>query len=187
MPDFDPLNSLIKTAKDAEKAIDELGKSAVDEIRAAMHDANKAENKSYPIAYEHMKRSIDGKGNISHGVKSKISQAILNSAELRKIAAKHKKPVKLKNETIFFVRNRDLARTLYQASLSGNLTPKGKTFEFDGTVNDVYDFRWDWVPKKKTVRGFKLRYAGNAAYLAQQMKLMKSYKITVQIKGEAKL
>ena len=130
MPDFDPLKSLIKKKDDADVAIDTLGKNAVAKVRKAMHEANKMANSGYPIAHEHMKRSIDGKGKITHSEKSKIAAAILNSAELKKLAKKYKASICLGKMPIFFTTNRDLARTLYRATNTGDLEISDKSFSF---------------------------------------------------------
>ncbi len=187
MSDFDPLTTLIKSAADGALGLDILGKHAPDQIRKAMHLANKQVNAGHPIAFEHMKRSIDRKSDITHNAKSRIAQAILKSGDFKALVKKQKVSICFARKSIFFTRNRDLARTLYQASIIGDLMIEGKDFTFNGVVSDTYDFRFDLIPKKQTMRGFALRYAGNAAYLAQELKLMKSYKITVNLSGSGRL
>ncbi len=186
MSDFDPLKALIKTARQANTGIDILGKYAPEQVRKAMREANKQVNGSYPIAYEHMKRSIDRKSDITHGPKSKIAQAILKSDDFKALVKKQRASMCFANKAIFFLKDRDLARTLYRASISGDLMINDKDFEFKGQVTDTYDFRFSLIPAKTTLRGFALRYAGNAAYLAQELNLMKSYKITVNVEGKGK-
>lgn len=183
---YDPILDLIKSKSHSEIALELLGSSNVKLIKAALHAANKQANGSYPIAHAHMKRSIDGKGNITHNASSKIATAIMQSKAMKELAKKHKGSVCLGKTKIFFTKDRDLARTLYVATIYGNLEVNGKTKTFKGELIDTYDFRFDLLPKKKTVKGWMLRYAGNAAYLAIELKLMKSYKIKVLLDGPVK-
>ncbi len=186
MGNFDPLTALISSKGHAVIGLGLLGSSPKQVIKKAMHAANKQANGSYPIAYAHMKRSIDGKGNITHSATSNIAKAIMGSNELKALAKKYRYSACFGKTTIFFTSNRDLARTLYQATIYGDITVSGKKRSFKGEVIDIYDFRMDMLPKKNTVKGWMLRYAGNAAYLAIQLKLMKKYKIKVLLDGAIK-
>ncbi|MBL1438205.1 MAG: hypothetical protein JKY31_08900 [Rhodobacteraceae bacterium] len=191
MADFDPLKALIKSNTQMKIALalfesSGMGGKTEALVRDALRAANKKVNASYPIAQAHMKRSIDRKGNITHGSNSKIAKAIMASKELKALFKRQKGSVCMARTKILFSNNRDLARTLYEATLMGDLNVDGKDYVFNGMITDVYDFRFDLIPKKNTVKGWLLRYAGNAAYLAQEMKLMKKYKITVMLDGKVK-
>ena len=50
----------------------------------------------------------------------------------------------------------------------------------------AYDFRFDLWPKDLSIPGAKLRLAGNAAYIAQEMGLLKPVKLTVDLAGPVK-
>ena len=179
------VNVLIKSKKDLDAAIDQLGNNKKKEIQNAIHNLNKRINGNYPIAYEHMKRSIDGKGNVKHAIGSKISDAILNSKELKHYISTNVKASQcIAGQKLIFRANRDLTRTIQEVRFSGDIEISGKSANVNLIISDTYDFRFDLIPKTKTIRGWALRYAGNAAWAAQNLKLMKSYKITILVSGE---
>lgn len=183
-------DDVIQTKKGLEGLMNSIGSSPERAIRAAMHAANNKVNSSYPIAHEFMARSIDGKGAVSYKSGSKIAKAILDSSEFKKLAkAQSKKAcgkVKQKKVSVLFSSNRDLARSIYAAAVQGEFDISAKGWSFKGTVTDTYDFRFDLIPKKLTVKGVALRYAGNLAYVCQTLGLMSTYKVTVQLDGSGK-
>lgn len=185
--DSPALDEVIEKTKQIKQLLLLLGSSAAKHLRAAMHACNDKANGSYPLAHEFMARSIDGKGAIKYGANSKIAKAILASAEFKKLVGKQKGSCQVKPVTVLFSSNRDLARSIYAGAVSGKLEIKDKSWSFDGKLTDTYDFRFDLIPKKMTVRGFMLRQAGNIAWACQELGLMSSYKVTVTLQGSGKL
>lgn len=175
---------VIKSLSAAKKAIDEVIDMPVGLVRKEMHATNDQLHKSkFPITHMHMKKCINGGGRLKHNETSKAAAAILKSKEFRKMAAKNLNSCVKAN--LFFTSNRDLARAFYQATFVGEVSGTALAPVVTGKLVDTFDFRWGWWPKEVTIRGAKLRLAGNAAYIAQSMKLLKPVKIEVTLSGKA--
>ncbi len=176
---------VIKTSRAAKLAIQEISDLPAKTVRAEMHAFNDKLHKSgYPITHMHLKKAINGGGSLRHSGTSKAAAAILASSELKKFA---KKNVNTCFKTrLLFRSNRDLSRAFYEATLTGEISQEKKSIFVKGNLIDTFDFRWDWWPKDVSLAGAKLRVAGNAAFIAQEMKLLKKVKLKVEFAGYVK-
>ncbi|GMG83871.1 hypothetical protein LNKW23_30850 [Paralimibaculum aggregatum] len=155
-------------------------------MQEILHKANDELNGKYPVAHEFMKRSIEGKGNINYAPGSPVAQAILKSPEFQKIIKKKGQSFCFGKTSIKFRSDNNLKRSIHDGTIWGDLTVDGKKWSFKGTLTDKYDFRYDLLPKTKTVKGFFLRQAGNVAKACTDLGLMKEYKVTVKLDGSGK-
>lgn len=174
---------VIKSLSAAKKAIDEVIDMPASLVRKEMHATNDQLHKSkFPITHMHMKKCINGGGRLKHSETSKAAAALLKSKEMKAMAAKNLNTCV--KASVFLTSNRDLARAFYNATFIGDVSGTAAAPVIKGKLIDTFDFRWGWWPKEVTVRGAKLRLAGNAAYIAQSMKLLKPVKIEVALSGK---
>lgn len=176
---------VIKTRRAAKAAIKEIIDLPRNKVKEAGHAMNNAVFKSrFPITYMHVKKAIDGGGRIKHNAKSKAAIAILASPELKKIARKQENCSF--QQQIFFTRNLDLAGAIYDAPIYGEITREGRKLKVNAMIEDDWDFRLSLIPKDFSIQGNALRYAGNIGYLLQELGLLKTVKVTVEINGYIK-
>ncbi|TNJ48572.1 hypothetical protein [Phaeobacter sp. B1627] len=176
---------IIKNARAAQQAIREISDMPRALVKSEMHALNdKLHKMSHPITHLHLKKSINGGGTLTHAATSKAAAAILNAREFRSFAAKQVNSCF--KSRLLFKSNPDLARAFYEATLTGEISRQGKKLMAKGELVDKFDFRFDWLPKDLTVRGAKLRLAGNIAWVAQEMGLLKPVKLKVVFVGPVK-
>lgn len=176
---------VIRTGRAAQQAIRNITDMPASLVKKEMHKANDKIHKSkFPITHMHIKKSINGGGQLKHTETSKVAAAILASAEVRKMAQRNANSCF--KTRVLFKSNRDLARAFYTATIMGEVAQDGKKLVLTGKLIDIYDFRFDLWPKDFSIPGAKLRLAGNAAYIAQEMGLLKPVKLTVDLAGPVK-
>lgn len=176
---------VIKTGRAAQQAIKNVTDMPASVVKKEMHKANDKIHKSkFPITHLHIRKSINGGGALKHVETSKTAAAILASAEMRKMAQRNANSCF--KARVLFKSDRDLARAFYTATIVGEVRQDGKKLFVTGKLVDTYDFRFDLWPKDFSIPGAKLRLAGNAAYIAQEMGLLKPVKLTVDLAGPVK-
>jgi len=176
---------VIKNLQGAKRAIKDVTDMPKTLVKAEMHALNdKLHKSSHPITHLHLKTSINGGGRLTHKATSKAASALLTAPEFRKLAIKNANSCF--KSRLLFKSNRDLARAFYEATIVAEVSGDGKKHIASGEMTDTFDFRFDWLPKDLSVRGAKLRLAGNIAYVAQEMGLLKPVKITLQFAGPVK-
>lgn len=175
---------VIKSANEAKKAMREVADLPKALVKKEMHDLNnKLHRSSHPITHGHMKKGIDGGGRVSHAATSRAAKAILKAPETIKAVKRFvDKPVCFR-ASVLFTANRDLARAFYQATITGTAVTENGKIKLDGLLSDTFDFRWGWLPKQMTIPGTKLRLAGNIAFIAQEMRLLRPVKVDVKLSG----
>lgn len=176
---------VIKTQRAAKQALKEITDLSKAPVIKAMSKVNDMAFKSRaPILHSHFKKSFNGGGRLKHVETSKAAAAILASSEMRKFAKRNgnscvKASIKFRSQF-------DLAGAFYDTTFIGEVKQEGKKFFVKGQIIDTFDFRWDLWPKDVSLKGFVFRVSGNAAFIAQEMGLIKPVKITVNLAGPVK-
>jgi len=179
-------NEVLKSASAAKKAIKIVTGMPTSLIKQEMQRTFDIALKSkYPITHALLTKSLNGGGTLKWAETSKVAAAVLGSAELKCLAQKNRNSC-FKTQVIFRS-NSDLARSFQESTLIGDIKENCKKFVIKGTLIDTFDFRFSLIPKNLTVRGTQLRLAGNIAFVAQEMRLLKPVKISVRLAGTIKL
>lgn len=175
---------------DEVEAYQKLGEEAYNDIINAptaavqyiMESLNQNVNGEYPLAQDFMNRAIKNGGDVSFAKDSSISSAIAESHEF-KILVSDMASSSI-GTVIKFRDNPNLSRSVHDASLSGELDVNDQDYKFTGTLEDTYDFRYDWLPSSWTWKGVVLRLAGNIAKACTDVGLMEPYKVSVELNFE---
>lgn len=162
-----------------EQLYNDIVNAPADYIREIVVALNAQVNGSYPIAREFMDRSINGGGDISYGSGSPVAAAIAASPEFRELV--RDMASSSISTQIAFRTDPNLSRSVHDGALSGALEVQGQGYTFTGSLRDIYDFRYDWLPKTWTWRGVGLRLAGNIAKACADVGLMKPYRVEVDL------
>jgi len=144
-----------------------------------MQELNDRVNANHAIAREFMQRSIEAKGDITYGPNSPIASAFERSDEFKDLI--HDMAGSTIGAQIKFRKDPNLSRSIHDGTLTGELEVQGQNFSFNGSLQDTYDFRYDWLPKSWTWRGVGLRLAGNLAKACTDVGLMVPYKVLVEL------